>query len=448
MADVKEIKYVSPEKLGYYDLKIKAYLKERDDALQANIDLANQAITAEETRAKAAELANSQAAQAAKDAADAVAAKVGTVADGKTVMGIINEIQENAYDDTELRGLISGLDTNKADKTQVATDIENAIKVEKERAEGIENGLAERLGTVEEDYLKGADKTELANAINTEKLRAEGVESGLDERLAEVEAFFKLAEGESLDTALDTLVEIQEYLDGEGEVADQMLLDIAANKKAIEDHAATDHDFAGADAALKNELTAEINKKADATRVETLEKSLAEGGATATAITNLQEAVNTKASQADLEELEGVVNGKANASDLEELEGVVAGKADSSTVTELAGTVATKAAQADLEALQGVVAGKVDTSVVTELSGKVTTAEGKISTLEGEMDAVEAAVATKAEASALTALQTGAVATNTADITALKGKVEALESVTHTEITSGEIDQMFATATV
>ena len=264
------------------------------------------------------------------DAVKVLSDKVGTVPEGSTVMGIIQNIQENAYDDTEIRGLISdnadaiaaeaeraagveqGLETRlkaveddhlvAADKTELS----NAIAAEKQRAEGIEGGLETRLAAVEADYLVEADKTELAdaikaisddylveadktelqNAINAEaeaaraaekanadaiaaeKERAEGVEAGLDERLVEVETFFKTAEGETLDTALDTLVEIQKYLDGEGEVADQMILDIAANKKAIEDHIATDHDFAGADAALKEEIMTDVNKKADQTALE------------------------------------------------------------------------------------------------------------------------------------------------------------------------------------
>lgn len=108
----------------------------------------------------------------------------------------------------------------------------------------------------------------IAGLVEAEATKAREEEGKLDARLVEVETFFKTAEGETLDTALDTLVEIQKYLDGEGEVADQMLLDIAANKKAIEDHVATDHDFATADATLKEELMGEINKKADATVVE------------------------------------------------------------------------------------------------------------------------------------------------------------------------------------
>jgi hypothetical protein len=52
----------------------------------------------------------------------------------------------------------------------------------------------------------------------------------ISSRLAAVEEFFQTAEGESLDAALDTLIEIQKYIDEDGEVAEQVL----ANKQAIE----------------------------------------------------------------------------------------------------------------------------------------------------------------------------------------------------------------------
>lgn len=68
---------------------------------------------------------------AAQNAVDTLAGKVGTVPADSTVMGIIKNIQENAYDDTEVKGLINDLDNSKADKTQVATDI-GAAKIELE----------------------------------------------------------------------------------------------------------------------------------------------------------------------------------------------------------------------------------------------------------------------------------------------------------------------------
>ena len=128
------LKYVSLANLTKYDEKIKEHIATADTALKSNlegqVEVVAGALDSEIVRAKAAEQANATAASAAQTAADNLAGKVGNVPENQTVMGIIANIQENAYDDTEVRGLISGLDTNKADKTQVATDIAAAVKVE------------------------------------------------------------------------------------------------------------------------------------------------------------------------------------------------------------------------------------------------------------------------------------------------------------------------------
>ena len=133
------------------------------------------------------------------DLLDALAAKVGNVAEGQNLADIVKNIQENAYDDTALRALITALESNKADKSQVADDIADAVAAE----------AALRIAA----------------------------DDALDARLDKVETFFEVAEGEKLDEALDTLKEIQDYVDTHGAAADQMVKDIAANAKAIEDEA-------------------------------------------------------------------------------------------------------------------------------------------------------------------------------------------------------------------
>lgn len=224
--------------------------------------------------------ANDAAVQKAQTDVDNLAALVGTLPDGTaatTVVEYVNKKTEGIATDAalaELQGQLEqaqkDIDAIEADYLVEAdkTELSDAIDAEVERATGIEAGLRTDVDAVKADYLKAADKTELSDAIAAEAERAAGVEAGLDARLVEVETFFQTAEDETLDTALDTLVEIQKYLDGEGSVADQMLLDIAANKKSIEDHIATDHDFGAADEALKNELNAEIAKKADQTALD------------------------------------------------------------------------------------------------------------------------------------------------------------------------------------
>lgn len=486
MAENTTIKYVSPERLGYYDEKIKAYLEAKDaavqSALEGQIDIVAQAITAEENRAKLAEQTNATAASNAQTAADnaqtaadnaqtaadnaqahseALAAKVGTVEDGKTVMGIIAQIQENAYDDTEVRGLISGLAESKADKTQVATDIENAVKAEEEArieavngVQGAVDALAETVagnktaieGTVStleqkvdanETDIEGkmtaltervaanetAVGTTLPKAISDEQARAEEAEEALGGRLEEVEAFFKLAEGEQLDTALDTLVEIQAYLDGEGAAADQMVLDIAANKKAIEDHVATNHDFAAADATLKDELTAEIDKKADKTTVESMD----------TAYKAADDAIKGR-----LDVLEAIDHEAYVAADTalkNELNGEIAKKADTTTVDGINGRV-----------------GTIETSLAEGGATANAIAEAKKAgtDAQAEVDALELVVGTPDEGKTVVgmidALEEGAVATNASNITNLQGRVEELEAVQHEEITTDMIDAMFAQA--
>ena len=149
------------------------------------------------------------------DLLDALSAKVGNVAEGQNLADIIKNIQESAYDDTAIQALIKALQDNKADKTQVATDIENAVAAE----------AALRLAA----------------------------DNALGDRLDKVENFFEVAEGEKLDEALDTLKEIQEYVDTHGTAADQMVKDIAANAKAIADEAKARDD---ADKAMADRVAA------------------------------------------------------------------------------------------------------------------------------------------------------------------------------------------------
>lgn len=545
MANTK--KYVSLDKLGLYNDKIKEVIADGDaaalksakdyaDSLATNYDAAGTGaseaakvqaeLDKEVTRAKAAEEAALAAAQAAQGEVDALelvvdtkaaqadltalAGKVGEVPADKTVMGIINEIQENAYDDTAIVARIKAVEDNKADKTQVATDIAAAVKVEEEAriaaVKGVQDAVDGLAGThatdkaaLEDAIAEKADQTALdavsqvANAavkqadydvkvkalddkdaeiiglVEDEAERAAGVEAGLDERLEKVEAFFEGAaeDAEGLQNALDTLVEIQTYVDTHGEAAAKMVEDIAANAKAIEDHEKIDHDFAAADATLKSDLEGKINAKADATVVEGIDGRLttAEGKITTVEgkvstlegkMTTVEGAVATKAEQSALEEaietLEGVDTGLDNRLKLVEAqlgdgensvaELIEAAKqeaidtaADDATakanaakdaaiakanelntamderMTAVEAASATHAKQADLEAL----------------AGRVTTAEGDIDTLEGKMTAVEALAAANKLAHEANAAAIAKKASQD-DLDAVSGRVTKLET--------------------
>ncbi len=206
MANTK--KYVSLDKLGLYDEKIKKLIADQDaaqlaaakkyaDDLGVNYDAAGAAATAEANAKKYTdELAtgavagntaaieklngtgDGSVAKAVADSAatlqaaiDGVDAKVGTnTTDISTLKGKVEALEAGTYDDTEVRELIQTNadaiqtlgETHGADKTELA----NAIKAEEDRAKGIEGGLETRLKAVEDDYLKAADKTALQDAID------------------------------------------------------------------------------------------------------------------------------------------------------------------------------------------------------------------------------------------------------------------------------------------
>ena len=560
MANTK--KYVSLDKLGLYDEKIKGVITAGDadalasakayaDSLATNYDAAGTAATEagkvqaelekEVTRAKAREdeiaglVATAQgevdaletvvAGKAAQTDLDALAGKVGEVPEGQNVMEIITNIQENAYDDTALKAELNAEIAKKADKTQVATDIAAAVKVEEEAriaavagVQGAVDGLAgthatdkkaledaialkadktalDEVSTVANAAVKQADydvkvkalddkDAEIVGLVEAEAQRAAGVEAGLEERLVEVETFFKTAEGETIDQAMDTLVEIQKYITEDGAAADAMVKDIAANKKAIEDHMAEDHDFAAADATLKADLEGQINAKADKTTVEGIDGRLttAEGK-----ITTVEGKVSTL--EGEMDAVEAAVATKAEAQALadavEALEGADAelldkiealedkfdgddsvsnliATAKQEAIDAAAGDATSKAnkaledakAYADAEdakieervgALETASATHALASDLTALAGRVTTAEGEIDTLQTEMDAVELlAAANKAAHEANAA----AIATKAAqaDLEAVSGRVTTLDTwhENFVECSQEDINGLFA----
>ena len=82
--------------------------------------------------------------------------------------------------------------------------------------------------------------------------------------------------------------------------------------------------------------------------------------------------------------------------------------------------------QANVDALSGVVDGKADASAVTAIDTRLQTAEGEIDTLQSEMDAVEAVAAAAAKAADLAALTTR-VGTAESKIVTLESEMDAVE---------------------
>ena len=101
------------------------------------------------------------------------------------------------------------------------------------------NAVSDRLATVESDYLKYQDKADVLLAVSgAQNVAIEAVNAAAsaqttaDEAKAKIEGF--MAAAEIGGAAIDTLIEIQNYIKTDGAAAADMLDSIAENKTAIE----------------------------------------------------------------------------------------------------------------------------------------------------------------------------------------------------------------------
>ena len=461
-------KYVSLNKLGLYDEKIKKYLGDADavvlqdakdyaDGLAVNYEVAGAAATAE---------ANAKAYADGKDAAIAEAKKAGTdaaaaaaVADGKAVaaQGEVDALETyvgtfthetaksvveyiNAKTDgiatsgnlealgtrvTAVEGKVATIEGDylkAADKTELEGEIggvQTAVDTEKSRAEGIEAGLRTDVDAIKGDYLKAADKTELQGNIDTVSGAVERLTNGVS--------------AEEIDGVNDLI----QYVKDHGTEVTGMQGDIADNAEAIEGVAGRVDTLEGEMDAVEGAVATKAEKTyvdeaiealegADeglAGRIATLEGKF--GGADGSVEDQIadakQEAIDAAASAADTKDAEILRQAKEYA-DTED------GKIE-----------------ARVEALETASATHALASDLTALAGRVETAEGEIDTLQSEMDAVEAKAA--ANETAIGGLQT-AVAGKAAqtDLTAVSDRVTTLETWHNnfTEVSEEEINALFA----
>lgn len=207
---------------------------------------------------------------AAIEAVDAIADA--NAADIVTMKGQIDALEKGTYDDTEVRGLITAntgaieaLEGVHAEDKEALEDT-IALKADQtalDAVSGVANAAVKQSDYDTKVAALEAEDSRIAGLVVDETAARISADEAMDARLVKVETFFETAEGETLDTALDTLVEIQKYVTSEGSAADQMVLDIAANAKAIEDEVKARGE---ADAALQEA----IDLKADASALETL----------------------------------------------------------------------------------------------------------------------------------------------------------------------------------
>ena len=194
----------------------------------------------------------------AQTAVNTLSDKVGTIPANKTIVQMIADAQKAAtYDDSVV-------------KASIKTNTDAIAKL---------NGI---------DTVEGSVAKTVKDAVAAEQTRAEGKEQANATAIAgvksRVDAF--LAAAEVGDAAVDTLKEIQTYITTHGSAADQMVKDIAANKKAVEDEATR------AKTAEKANVTAISD---EATRAKAAEKANADAIATETTRAKTAEKANADA---------------------------------------------------------------------------------------------------------------------------------------------------------
>ena len=469
MAEIK--KYLSLDKLGKYDVKIKGVIsagdeatlgaaKEYADGLATNYEPAGSIATAKselegkiEAAAAAAQTADGKAV-AAQGEVDALELLVGTLPAGTTATTVVDYVNVKtagiATDAAlgELQGQLSATQGEvaaiKGDYLKAAdkTELEGKITAEENRAKGIEGGLETRLAAVEGDYLKAADKTELQGNIDTVSGVVNtlvGTDTGKSVRTIANEELAAQLIAESAAESLDTLQEIAAWIQSHPG-------DASAMNKAIED-------------------------------LETFVGTLPEGVTATTLVAYIQEAVAAEKSRAEgieggletrLAAVEGAVGTEGSVKDM--IDAAVAAEAalrvsgDQAAEASAAGALAAaQAAQGEVDALEGVVAtltetvnGKAAQSDLAALTTRVTTAEGEIDTLQGEMiqaqadiDAVEAKAAGNETAIAGLQIAVDAKAAQ-ADLQAEIDRAKAAEEANaaaiaaFVEISEEEINALFA----
>ena len=335
------------------------------------------------------------------DAAGTAATKVKELADGA--------VAEN----TEA---IEGLADTKADKTQVATDIENAVKaVNEARTEAIEavqgevDALEEAHATdkaaleasikgITDDYLKAEDKTELQGNIDTLTGVVETLRDGID--------------AEKVDGVKDLIAYVEEH----GTEVTGMKEDISENADAIEAVAGRATTLEGEMDAVEAAVATKVEQEAYNTKVAALEgedtamkgrltaleTAIGEGGSVDTQIGNAIADLDANVASTDVEEGKGV----------------------KVSVVETDGKLVSVAVE-----------GNYDNAYDTK-GAAAKALEDAMAHANGKDEAIAEAKQAGTDASAaVTALSEGQVTTNANAISALEEKVgEGYEVITETEI--------------
>lgn len=237
--------------------------------------------------------------------------------------------------------------------------VSEAIAAEAEAREAADTALGNRVKAIEDDYLKAADKEALQTQINTimSNPDAEGAINSINEFTAYVTEHGTIADGMRTDinkNKEDIAAEIKRAGDAESALSDRL--------DTLE---AIDHDaYVAADTALKNELNAEIAKKAAQADLEALDGRVttAEGE-----IDTLQADLDT--AEAAIDALETKVGEKPVAEQITAVTNPLTER-----VVALEGDTHTHANKAELDKFVDGDKAKLDTAVQTVTAGTGLTA--------------------------------------------------------------------------
>ena len=324
------------------------------------------------------------AAEAAQGDIDALEVKVGTVPEGSTIMGIITNIQENAYDDTEIRGLIgdnaddiSALET-KVGETPVAEQISTAIANEK---------LAETYAAKVHKH-EIADVNGLADSIADAKAAGTAASTALGEYKTENDAAVQANTDaiEAIETSIGTVTEGKTVVEMIADAQEEATYDdtvLAGRVTDVEEDIATlNGEGEGSIRKAIDDAFNDFSTKVSDDKVVNTYKELidyaAENGSEVTTLVGKVSALETAVGGTDAE---GTKTGLTK--DIADLEGLVGDTKVSDQIATSVNPVAER---------------------VTTLEGKMTTAEGKITTAEGKIATLETEVAKKANDADLAAI--------------------------------------------
>lgn len=171
---------------------------------------------------------------------DALELKVGTVAEGKTVVGLISDAQtaaDNAQDAVDT--LAGKVGTVPSDKTvvQMIADAQAAATYDDEEVRGLISDNAADIKAIADDYLKAADKTELQGNIDTVSGKVTtlvGEDANKSVRTIANEELAKQLIAEGAAESLDTLQEIAAWIQSHPDDASAMNDAIVALQKQLQ----------------------------------------------------------------------------------------------------------------------------------------------------------------------------------------------------------------------